>query len=76
MGWLRRSLAELYTLLHPERRLYLVETLAAPWARGRPEGPVCRLALPELTAELSQTGFGSIEVVYRFRDRAVIKAGW
>jgi SAM-dependent methyltransferase len=74
LAWLRRSFAEVATLLRPGGWLYCIETLAAPWARGEVVDPVRRLTMQELTAEIAQAGYDSIECVYRFRDRVAIRA--
>jgi SAM-dependent methyltransferase len=74
LTWLRASIAELAGMLRPGAWLYLVETLAAPWARGTLEDPVRRLGMSELSAELSGSGLERVECVYRFRDRVILRA--
>jgi hypothetical protein len=74
LAWLRRGLAEVSALLQPGAWFYDVETLAAPWATGGPDGPVRRLRLPELNDELARAGFVAIECTYRFRDRVILRA--
>jgi len=74
LTWLRAALRELRAMLLPGGGFYDAETLAAPWARGRLDEPVRRLCMSELTTELAAAGFDSVECVYRFRDRVVIKA--
>jgi SAM-dependent methyltransferase len=74
LEWLRRALGELVAMLRPGGWLYDVETLAPPWARGPASGPVRRLDMAELTAELARAGAGRVECVYRFRDRVILKA--
>jgi hypothetical protein len=60
-------------MLAPGGSLYALETLGAPWARGPVTGPVRRLQLPELVAQLEEAGFDAIECCYRFRDRVVVR---
>jgi hypothetical protein len=74
LAWLGAALRDLHALVAPGGWLYDVETLAPPWARGGPADPVRRLRLPELTAEVERAGFDTVECVYRFRDRVILKA--
>ncbi|MFN7975079.1 MAG: hypothetical protein U0166_22455 [Acidobacteriota bacterium] len=74
LTWLHASLRQIRTMLAPAGWMYDVETLAAPWASGGASDPVRRLRLPELGSEMERAGFGSLECVYRFRDRVVVKA--
>ena len=74
LAWVGRSLREARALLRPDGRLFLLETLGLPWARGGLDAPVRRLTLPELVAEVEAAGFVSVECVYRFRDRVVLRA--
>jgi SAM-dependent methyltransferase len=73
LAWVRQGLSEIAAMLGPGGLLYALETLGAPWARGPVTGPVRRLQLPELVAQLEEAGFGAIECCYRFRDRAVVR---
>jgi len=73
LTWLRASFAQMTGLLRGEGRFYDVETLAPPWHRGNLDGPSRRLRLEELTEELLRV-FVSVECVYRFRDRVILKA--
>jgi hypothetical protein len=73
LAWLRAALGDLLAMTRPGAWCYDVETLAPPWARGGLEAPVRRLSLPELTAELGRAGFQSVECMYRFRDRVIIR---
>ena len=74
LAWLRAALADLVHLLRPGGWLFVVETLAAPWAQGTPADPVRRLHMSELTAEMARARFTGAECVYRFRDRVVLRA--
>jgi SAM-dependent methyltransferase len=74
LAWVARSLDEARALLRPHGMLFLLETLALPWARGGIDGPVRRLTLPELMGQVEAAGFVSVECVYRFRDRVVLRA--
>lgn len=74
LAWLRASLGEIAAMLAPGALFYDLETLAPPWARGGVEDPVRRLSMPELGSELVRAGLESVECVYRFRDRVVLKA--
>jgi len=71
--WIRRALGELRDALRPDGWLYALETLELPWHGGGLDDPVRRLTLPELAEQLSQAGFRDVEVVYRFRDRVIVK---
>jgi SAM-dependent methyltransferase len=73
LAWLRRSMEEIHSMLQPGGWAYLVETLAAPWAKGSLDDPVRRLDMLEFVSEITQAGFESVECVYRFRDRVVIR---
>jgi hypothetical protein len=75
LAWLRKSLAETLGLLRPGGWAYVLETLAAPWARGSANDPVRRLNMLEFMQEITDAGFGSVECVYRFRDRVAVRAG-
>ena len=74
LAWVGRSLREARALLRPHGKLFLLETLGLPWARGGLDAPVRRLTLPELAFEVEAAGFASVECVYRFRDRVVLRA--
>ncbi|MFC1561788.1 class I SAM-dependent methyltransferase [candidate division KSB1 bacterium] len=74
LGWLRNTLAEMLAILRPQGWLFDIETLAAPWEQGTLEDPARRLACQEFLEEYERAGFGSLECVYRFRDRIVLKA--
>jgi SAM-dependent methyltransferase len=74
LAWVGRGLGEVREMLAPGGLLYAAETLGAPWARGPVTGPVRRLQLPELVAEIEAAGFAAIECCYRFRDRVVVRA--
>ena len=74
LRWLRDSLGEIRAMLRPGGWLYDLETLAAPWARGSVDDPVRRLTMPELSAEITESGFEAVEGVYRFRDRVTLRA--
>jgi SAM-dependent methyltransferase len=71
--WLQASLADIASMLKPDRWVYAIETLAAPWARGSASDPVRRLNMTELADEFEQAGFQAIECLYRFRDRVVLR---
>ncbi len=73
LTWLRASMKDLGAMLRPDGWLFDLETLAAPWARGSGDDPVRRLTMPELTGEFIRAGFRSVECVYRFRDRVILK---
>ena len=74
LRWLRASLKQMVTMLGPGGSCYALETLKAPWAKGSVGDPVRRLSLPELTEEIGRAGFRDVECVYRFRDRAALRA--
>lgn len=72
LAWLDRALAQCATMLAPGRPLFLLETLAPPWAAHESGDHCRRLFLPELTLALHREGFVDVECVYRFRDRVVV----
>ncbi|EYF04617.1 class I SAM-dependent methyltransferase [Chondromyces apiculatus] len=74
LTWMGAGLADLGRMLAPGGWLYALETLGAPWAQGGLSDRSRRLHLPELTEQLAMAGFTSIECVYRFRDRVVVRA--
>ncbi len=74
LAWLRRVLTEVHGSLVPGCWVYALETLAAPWDRGGLSDPVRRLHLPELTDAFWRASFQSVECMYRFRDRVIIRA--
>jgi SAM-dependent methyltransferase len=74
LAWLRKALREISAMLRPSGWTYILETLAAPWARGSLNDPVRRLNMLELIGEIGDAGFESVECVYRFRDRVTIRA--
>ncbi|MGH7333579.1 MAG: class I SAM-dependent methyltransferase [Candidatus Rokuibacteriota bacterium] len=74
LRWLRVSLEEIRAMLRPAGWLYVLETLAAPWARGTLDDPARRLTMLELSAELARADFEAVECVYRFRDRVTFRA--
>jgi SAM-dependent methyltransferase len=69
LAWIRQGLKEVLHLLKPGGWLYVLETLALPWARGELTAPVRRLTFLEFSTELQSAGFTKVECVYRFRDR-------
>lgn len=71
--WVGQALGELRDALRPSGWLYALETLKLPWHSGGLDGAVRRLALPELLGLVSEAGFRDVEVVYRFRDRVIVK---
>lgn len=73
-AFVARALAEARALLRPGAWLYDLETVAMPWDVGAEDGPARRLTLPELTEAIAAAGFGRVECVYRFRDRAIVRA--
>lgn len=73
LEWLRKSLVDIRNLLQPGGWAYLLENLAAPWARGGPNDPVRRLNMQEYVSEIERAQFVSIECTYRFRDRVVVR---
>ena len=74
LGWLRASLGEIRAMLRSSGWLYVLETLAPPWARGTLSDPARRLTMAELSAEITGAGFQPVECVYRFRDRVTFRA--
>lgn len=74
LAWLRRVLIDVHGLLQPGCWVYDLETLAAPWAQSGLSDPARRLHLPELADEFWRAGFASVECMYRFRDRVVLRA--
>jgi hypothetical protein len=73
LDWLRASLEHASRLLRRDGALFDVETLGPPWVRGNLDGPSRRLRMSELTEELFRR-FASVECVYRFRDRVILRA--
>jgi hypothetical protein len=73
LDWLRASLDEVAGALRRDGLLFDVETLGPPWLRGNLDGPSRRLRMSELTEELLRK-FATVECVYRFRDRVILKA--
>jgi hypothetical protein len=73
LEWLRASLEQTSGALRRDGALFDVETLGPPWLRGNLDGPSRRLRMPELSEELLRK-FVTVECVYRFRDRVILKA--
>lgn len=73
-AWVVRVLAEILSLLRPGGWLFGLETVAMPWDASTSDGPARRLTLLELQAAVEASGFDSVECVYRFRDRIVLRA--
>ncbi len=73
LDWLRASLEQIARVLRRDGALFDVETLGPPWLRGNLDGPSRRLRMQELTEELLRK-FVTVECVYRFRDRVILKA--
>jgi SAM-dependent methyltransferase len=73
MTWLTRAAGELRAMLAPGGWLYALETLGLPWTGGELDEPVRRLDCVELIRLLTEAGFQDVEVVYRFRDRVVVR---
>lgn len=71
--WLRKSFEQIARLTRRDGAFFDVETLAPPWLRGNLDGPSRRLRMEELTEELFRA-FATVECVYRFRDRVILKA--
>lgn len=73
LEWLRKSLEQVARALRRDGAVFDVETLGPPWLRGNLDGPSRRLRMSELTEELFRK-FITVECVYRFRDRVILKA--
>lgn len=73
LEWLRSSFDQIADLVRGDGAFFDVETLGPPWLRGNIDGPSRRLRMSELTEELSRK-FASVECVYRFRDRVILKS--
>jgi hypothetical protein len=73
LEWLRAALEQTSRALRRDGALFDVETLGPPWLRGNLDGPSRRLRMPELTEEFIRK-YTSVECVYRFRDRVILKA--
>jgi SAM-dependent methyltransferase len=73
LDWLRKSLEQVAKALRRDGAVFDVETLGPPWLRGNLDGPSRRLRMSELTEELFRK-FVTVECVYRFRDRVILKA--
>jgi SAM-dependent methyltransferase len=73
LDWLRNSLEHVARALRRDGAVFDVETLGPPWLRGNLDGPSRRLRMSELTEELLRK-FVTVECVYRFRDRVILKA--
>lgn len=71
--WLRKSFEQIATLNRRDGAFFDAETLAPPWLHGNLDGPSRRLRMDELTQELFRA-FATVECVYRFRDRVILKA--
>ncbi len=74
LAWLGRGLRDCAAALEPGRPLFLLETLAPPWAAAEAGDRCRRLFLPELAREVEGAGFTGVECVFRFRDRVVVSA--
>ncbi|MBK7973864.1 MAG: hypothetical protein IPK07_11540 [Deltaproteobacteria bacterium] len=74
LAWTRRALGQCLGMLAPGKPLFLLETLAPPWAAAEAGSGCRRLFLPELVRELEGVGFEDVECVYRFRDRVAVRA--
>jgi len=74
LAWMQRFLTQAHEMLRPGAWLYDLETLAAPWTSGDLSGASRRLNMPELIEQFQQAGFESLECVFRFRDRVVLRA--
>ncbi len=74
LDWLRRSLEQIMRLMAKGSCFYALETISEPWARSTLDQPVRRLLMLELIDEVERAGLESVECVYRFRDRVVIRA--
>lgn len=72
--WAMRTLAEIRAALVPGAWLYLLETLAPPWAAGGDADPVRRLHMNEFMHLVGIAGFEAGECMYRFRDRVIIRS--
>lgn len=70
--WLHYALTKTREMLLPGGWIYALETLARFWVGGERSGNR-RLTLLEFQSELSRAGFGSVECVYRFRDRVIVR---
>ncbi len=73
LDWVRASLEQVANALRRDGALFDVETLGPPWLRGNLDGPSRRLRMSELTEELLRK-FVTVECVYRFRDRVILRA--
>lgn len=73
LEWLRTSVEQVAKALRRDGAVFDVETLGPPWLRGNLDGPSRRLRMSELTEELLRK-FITVECVYRFRDRVILKA--
>jgi hypothetical protein len=73
LDWLKASLDQTSKVLRRDGSLFDVETLGPPWLRGNLDGPSRRLRMSELTEELLRR-FVTVECVYRFRDRVILRA--
>jgi hypothetical protein len=73
LDWFRKSLEQVARAIRREGAVFDVETLGPPWLRGNLDGPSRRLRMSELTEELFRR-FVTVECVYRFRDRVILKA--
>jgi SAM-dependent methyltransferase len=74
LSWLGRALRDVRDAIGPGGTFFDLETLAAPWAKGGEDGPSRRLFMGELVREIAAAGFESVECVYRFRDRVILRA--
>lgn len=72
IDWIRAVLSEIRNSLAPGGWFYALETLARFWVGGGRSNNR-RLTLLELQSELERAGFESVECVYRFRDRVIVR---
>jgi len=72
LKWVRQTLRDILGLLAPGSWFYALETTARFWV-GAATGGVRRLTLLEFQAELNRAGLSSVECVYRFRDRVIVR---
>lgn len=73
MEWLRQTLAQVRDALRPGGWFYALETTARFWTPSGERSQNRRLTLLELQSEFERAGFQSVECVYRFRDRVIVR---
>jgi SAM-dependent methyltransferase len=73
LEWLHQTFSEIRKNLVRSGWLYVLENLARFWLPGNSHDENRRLTALELQWEIERAGFQSVECVYRFRDRIILR---